>query len=80
MNKIPTTLEMDGLITKEDIDNRFFLMKPCKKCLKFSKHDMRVAEKQCPFCGGEMSRNGNYCYSIRTFNNRKITPADAKKL
>lgn len=75
-----TTLEMDGLITEEDVNNRFFLMKPCQKCLKFSRHDRREVDRPCPFCGGQISRNGSYWYSIRTFNNRKITPVDAKKL
>lgn len=78
---IPTTFEMDGLFTQEDINNRFFVMKPCIVCLKYSKHDIREKTKDCPYCHGEMGINGRYWYSIRTWNiGKRLTAADQKKL
>jgi len=72
---------MDGLLTEQDIADRFFVMKPCSECLKYSKHDLREETKDCPYCHGKISINGRYWYSIRTWNpSKKITPAEQKKL
>lgn len=78
---IPTTFEMDGLFTQEDIDNRFYVMKPCTECLKYSQHDIREKTKDCPYCHGMMGINGRYWYSLRTYNmNKRLTATDQKKL
>lgn len=44
-----TTFEMDGLFTKEDIDNRHFVMGQCLECKQWSKWDTRVGRWQCDF-------------------------------
>lgn len=76
-----TTLEMDGLFTEEDINNRFFVMKPCVECTKYSKQDIREPDKRCVYCEGRLSPNGRYWYSLRTFpGDKKLTAADKKKL
>lgn len=81
MNKVPTTFEMDGLYTEEDIANRFFVMKPCIECGKYTKQDVRVDNVPCQYCGGDMAIASNYCMSIRTFNpSKKLTAADRKKM
>lgn len=78
---IPTTFEMDKLFTETDINNRFFVMKPCVSCYKYSKHDIREETKTCPYCGKMITKNGRYWYSIRTWDNsKKISAADQKKL
>lgn len=78
---VPTTLEMDGLFTEEDIKNRFFVMKPCTVCLRYSKHDIRRPLQNCPYCNNKMGINGRYWYSIRTYNiHKKLTASDQKKL
>lgn len=80
-SKVPTTLEMDGLFTEEDIKNRFFVMKPCSVCLKFSKQDTRERDKPCSYCGGALGINGRYWASIRTWRgDKKLTLADQKKI
>lgn len=77
---IPTTLEMDGLFTEEDIKDRFFVMKPCIDCGKFTKQDTRKPDERCA-CGGEMTKNSTYYASLRTYRpDRKITAADRKKM
>lgn len=81
MTKVPTTLEMDGLYTDEDIANRHFVMKPCVSCGKYTKQDVRVANVPCQYCGGAMAIASNYWMSIRTFNpSKKFTAADRKKM
>lgn len=80
-NKVPTTLEMDGIYTKVDAANRFFVMKPCIDCGKFTKQDTRVDDKPCENCGGPMGISSTYWASLRTFRpGRKITAADRKKM
>lgn len=71
MDKIPTTFEMDGLYTDRDIEDRFFVMKPCVDCLKYTKQDVRVSDKVCSYCGGNLTKNGRYWYSLRTFTGEK---------
>lgn len=36
MTKIPTTFEMDGLLTQTDIDNRFRVVLQCKTCRQWT--------------------------------------------
>lgn len=81
MSKIPTTLEMDGLLTEEDARDRHFVMKPCISCGKYTKQDMRTDNVPCQYCGGGMGKNGSQWYSIRTFNpSKKLSAADRKKM
>lgn len=64
--KVPTTFEMDGLFTQEDIDNRHYTMGQCLSCNEWSKWDRRVGKWKCLSCGGEeYDRNGSK--SIRTW-------------
>lgn len=79
--KIPTTLEMDGIITERDIENRFFVMKPCKECFKYSRQDIRAATEQCTYCKGELGQHSSLWYSIRTFDtSKKLSATDKKKM
>lgn len=78
---VPTTMEMDGLFTEEDIKNRFFVMKPCIDCGQYSKQDSREDNKKCPFCQGELGKVSSYWSSLRTYRpGRKITATDRKKM
>lgn len=82
MDKVPTTLEMDKLILQEDIDNRFFVMKPCLKCGKYTKQDIREENKPCSYCyENHFSIASNQWASIRSWNpTRKLSAADRKKM
>lgn len=81
MNKAPTTFEIDGLYTEEDIANRHFVMKPCIDCGKYTKQDMRTDNVPCQYCGGPMGNNSSYWASLRTWrSDRKISAADRKKM
>ena len=72
---------MDGLYTEEDIKNRHFVMKPCVGCKKYNKQDIRLKDRPCVFCGGEMGKPSQYWYSLRTFNsNKRLSAADMKKM
>lgn len=63
---VPTTAEMDGLLTPEDMRNRFKVMKQCYSCSKWTEHDTREANQPCHNCGGsEFDSAGSK--SIRTF-------------
>ena len=78
---IRTTLEMDSIYTRQDMLDRFFIMKPCVDCGKFTKQDRRKENKPCQYCKGDMGVASQYHYSIRTWNTSKvITPADRKKM
>lgn len=81
MTKVPSTLEMDGIYTEDDVANHFFVMKPCVDCGKYTKQDTRNNDKPCMYCGGAMGIASNYWASLRTYRpNRKITAADRKKM
>lgn len=49
---IEMTLEMDGLLKQEDIDNRHYLMGQCLNCKEWAQWDKRVGRWQCVKCGG----------------------------
>lgn len=78
---IRTTFEMDGLRTTQDLQDRFYLMKPCIECLKYTRQDMRKPDKPCIFCGGKMGNSSTYWNSLRTHRgDRRLTAADRKKM
>lgn len=79
--RVPSTLEMDKLIKDEDVENRHFIMKPCIECGQYTKQDIRIPNKACVYCGGEMGKASTHWASIRTFNPlKKISLADRKKM
>jgi hypothetical protein len=81
MDNVPTTLEMDKLLTGKDIADRFHVMKPCTLCFQFSKQDVRITDSTCSYCKGELGKHSSLWYSIRTFNiSKKLTAADKKKM
>lgn len=80
-DETPTVFEMDGMYTKQDVQDRFYLMMPCIDCGKYTKQDRRKETKPCQYCGGSMGIASQYHYSIRTWNRAKVvTPADRKKM
>lgn len=77
--KIPTTMEMDGLFTEEDIANRFYFMAACIDCTKWTKQDIRNKRRTpCTNCGSERIDNqSNHWYSIRTWSaSKKVSKKD----
>jgi predicted RNA-binding Zn-ribbon protein involved in translation (DUF1610 family) len=64
---VPTTAEMDGLKTPEDMRNRFKIMKQCFGCSKWTRQDTRKDDQPCHNCGGMEFDNG-FAKSLRTFN------------
>lgn len=73
MTKVPTTDEMDGLYTDEDIANKHFYMAVCVKCTKWTKQDSRERGKiPCPYCGStNIDNQSSRWYSVRTWNPQK---------
>lgn len=74
---VPTTAEMDGLLTQGDMRNRFKVMKQCKNCLKWTQQDTRKPDVPCHNCGAPDSYDIQSTKSLRTFdpakdNKRKI--------
>lgn len=68
MSKAPTTLEMDGLYSREDIDNRYRVMSLCSLCNTWNELDTRESKKApCTSCGAA-SYDQRTTYSIRTWN------------
>lgn len=72
MTKIPTTFEMDGLFTEEDIKNRYTVMFQCKICKKWTRHDNWITGekneyKPCSSCGA-ISYDSTSIKSLRTYN------------
>lgn len=64
---IPTTAEMDGLRTTIDMKERFFIMKKCQPCSKFTRQDLRKKSKPCDYCGST-SFDLKSSKSLRTYN------------
>lgn len=63
---VPTTAEMDGLLTPEDMRKRFKIMIQCYGCSKWTQQDTRKPDNPCPGCGGtDFDRAG--AKSVRTF-------------
>lgn len=78
---IPTTAEVDGLLTSKDMKDRFYIMKPCLKNGHYNKQDTRQPDTPCIECGSEMGQLSTYWSSLRTFRpGRKLTNADMKKM
>lgn len=44
---------MDGLFTKEDIDNRFYVMRQCLTCKQWTQYDTRSDKRWVCTCGSE---------------------------
>lgn len=70
---------MDGILTEKDAEDRFFVMKPCTGCFKYSKHDTRKEVGDCSYCHSRLSVNGRHWYSLRTYNSSKRFSAVEKK-
>lgn len=64
---IPTTFEMDGLLTDDDIANRFMIHRQCRDCGKWTKMDTRDKNVKCRECGGD-DFDLQSTTSDRTFN------------
>lgn len=76
----PTTLEMDGLITEEDIANRFYVVRKCLDCGKHTKVDYRADEKRsykCATCSSPRY-NRNKQHSVRSYLAMKARGAEDK--
>jgi predicted ATP-dependent serine protease len=69
-----STFEMDGLLTQEDIDNRFYVMGQCLACGEWNRLDTRDYKYKCK-CGGDQY-NLRESRSIRTW----LTTKDMKKV
>lgn len=74
---IPTTAEMNGLFTQEDMRNRHSVMFQCQKCNKWTKHtDYSLNHEHVPcFNCGEIAYDSGSIKSIRTYDPEK----DAKR-
>lgn len=64
---IPTTLKMDGLLTDDDIANRFIVHKQCRKCSLWTRLDKKKADHTCKHCGSD-DFDQQSTISDRTFN------------
>lgn len=64
---IPTTLEMDGLLSEQDINDRHLVYRQCRECSKWTFMDLDKAEPECSNCG-EHEYDLNSTKSKRTFN------------
>lgn len=65
---VPTTLEMDQILTEKDIRDRFYLMRQCSVCSEWQKHDRRLGQgTPCKSCQSTNFDLRSYV-SIRTFN------------
>lgn len=63
---IPTTAEMDGLFTVEDMRNRFQVMIQCESCSTWNQ--MKKGEKKlCTKCGSD-KMDGTTIRSLRTWS------------
>lgn len=84
---IPTTAEMDGLLTQDDMRNRNKVVFQCQECNKWTTHYWIAGEKNkyipCTNCG-EIKYDSTSIKSLRTYdpdkdNKRKIKAAIKKK-
>lgn len=72
MSRIPTTFEMDGLFTEEDIKHRYTVVFQCRSCKKWVTHyNWLPGEKNvnvpCTGCG-ETNYDSTSIKSLRTYN------------
>jgi rRNA maturation endonuclease Nob1 len=66
--RVPTTLEMDGLISEKDIENRYKIMEQCRACAKWTLQDTQAeSKKPCQYCG-ENNFDPTSGTSLRTYN------------
>lgn len=74
---IPTTAEMDGLLTQEDMRQRHTMVFQCQKCNKWTTHkDYILNRKQLPCSNcGETAYDSSSMKSVRTYDPVK----DAKR-
>lgn len=71
-SRIPTTYEMDGLFTEDDIKNRYTVVFQCSLCKKWTTHynwmpGERNQHKPCMGCG-EIRYDARSIKSLRTYN------------
>jgi phage FluMu protein Com len=74
---IPTTAEMDGLLTQEDMRERHTMVMQCSKCNKWTKHkDYLINRKSLPCSNcGEIAYDSSSMKSARAYDPIK----DAKR-
>ena len=78
--RAPTTLEMDGLFSEEDIANRHFVIRQCDDCNLFSKWDIRSKNTYaCAHCGSS-KYDVRTQHSIRTHGAANTRRKGRKKL
>jgi hypothetical protein len=68
---VPTTAEMDGLLTQEDMRNRFKVVMQCKNCKKWTTMNhpepMKTEIIPCEGCG-QKNYDSTSIKSLRTYN------------
>jgi hypothetical protein len=76
---VPTIAEMDGLLTQQDMRDRYLVMIECAGCGKFNQQDISPENRHnrhepCVKCGGR-SYNAKSTISLRTYspNRKKLT-------
>lgn len=71
-NRIPTTYEMDGLFTEEDIKNRHTVVFQCTNCRKWTQHKNwipGIGNRHVPCIGcGLTTYDSRSIQSLRTYN------------
>lgn len=68
---IPTTAEMDGLLTQEDMRNRHSVMFQCRSCKKWTRHDNWITgqnNKHKPCECGVTNYDQTSIKSVRSYN------------
>lgn len=76
--KIPTTLEMDGLLTEKDIADRHRIYGQCKACFEYSTFDITIGLFKCSFCGHN-GHDKRATVSQRSFDDRLHNSKKRKK-
>jgi hypothetical protein len=74
-NKIPTTDEMDGLLTPEDIAKKYSVFLQCRQCNKWTPADYRhLKNLECSNCSAHDfdSQSITSERSFNPFNKRKV--------
>lgn len=72
MVRVPTTYEMDGLFTEEDIKNKDVVVFQCRSCRKWTPHKLTAHDVwfdyvPCQHCG-EVNYDMSSIKSLRTYN------------
>jgi Zn finger protein HypA/HybF involved in hydrogenase expression len=64
----PTTFEISGLLTKQDIEDRYKVMRQCRKCSNWTQQNMQEEyNRPCTNCG-ITDFDATSTKSLRTFN------------